>query len=394
MRIPFTNLVIFSNTPSATPKSVPTEVVPEKSSIMTSIIEKTNFRIKSDISKWRQALSWAESVEYHDRLPLLQIYKEVELDTNISALISLKKDRIEQFEFHIIGENGEDDDIQTGIFRNEWFYEFLDQYVDAMYWGYSVLQINEIKDNDIRFDLIPREYIIPENKHYRKNLYDKVGISYDDPQYTDWLIEIYDGLGDFNKLAPISIWKRSALQNWALFQEIYGQPLRLGKTTSYKPEDRDRLETFLKDMGSSSYAVFDNEMSIEFVATSATDAYNTYNEMIKMLDAEIAKLIIGGSLINEGGASYSQSITHEVQAESKTKSDLRCIEFFVNGYLIPLLNKHNFNITGKFKFEIPKDRAQDWIVDSGIMDRFEVDPEWVAEKYSIPVTSRKNREIF
>lgn len=360
-----------------------------RQSIMTSIVEQTNYRIKADIKKWRDALSMAESIEYKDLIPLLNIYREVDLDVNISALIDLKKDRIQQFEFHILDENDVEQET-TDIFRQKWFYDFVDNYVDAMFWGFSILQINSIVDNKVDLELIPREYIHdPKEREFVKTLYGTEYISYDKPEYTDWLIEIVMGIGDYNKLAPIQIWKKSALKNWAQFQEVYGQPIRVGKTNSYRPEDRARFEKFLKDMGSNSYAVFDENMNIEFIQAQGTDAYNTYNEMIKMLDSEIAKLIIGGSMVNSDGSSYSQSQTHAEQADIKTRSDLRNIEFFVNDELIPLLNKHGMNIVGKFEFEMEADRAKEILVDKEIMDRFEVDMNWVSEKYDIPVIGMK-----
>lgn len=362
-----------------------------KASILTSIIEQTNYRIKTDIKKWRDALTYAESIEYRDITPLLNIYREVELDANITALLDLKKDRIQQFEFHILdGENELDE--QTDILRAKWFYDFIDYYVDAMYWGYSIVQINSITDKKLNMELIPREYIYdPEKRLFCKSLYGTEHISYDDPKYTDWLIEINMGLGDYNKLAPLQIWKKAALQNWATFQEIYGQPIRVGKTQSYRPEDRARFEQFLKNMGSNSYAVFDENMSIEFIESNSTDAYNIYNEMIKMLDSEIAKLIIGGSMVNSDGSSYSQSQVHSEQADIKTRSDLRNIEFWVNDYLIPLLNKHNFGITGRFEFEMEEDKAKRILVDKEIMAHYDIDPEWLSEMYDIKVIGKKQQ---
>lgn len=357
--------------------------------VLTSIQQKNVYRYKSDIKRWRDSLSMAEDIMYHDRNPLLSIYKEVELDSNISALVELKKDRISQYKFHLIDENG-DEDIKSTIFNSKWFFDLLDTYIDSMMYGFSLIQINSVKDFKLDLELIPMEYILIDFKKYRKTLYDKTGKPYNVPEMEDWLIEIdFKNLGLYNKLAPLSIWKKSAMQNWASFQEIYGHPIRIGKTNSYKPEDRARFERFLKDMGSNSYAIFDENMNIEFVETSNTDAYNLYNEMIKMVDSEISKLIIGGSMVNSDGSSLSQSQVHDKQADIKTFSDLNNIQFWVNDYLIPKLNLHGFDITSRFEFIIKENMISDWTIDKDIIDRFEVDAQWVADKYGIPVIKQK-----
>ena len=44
-----------------------------KASVLTSIHEQSQFRIRADIKKWREALSQAEDKQYGDRQPLIQI---------------------------------------------------------------------------------------------------------------------------------------------------------------------------------------------------------------------------------------------------------------------------------------------------------------------------------
>ena len=67
------------------------------------------------------------------------------------------------------------------------------------------------------------------------------------------------------KAAPLVIWKKNALGAWAEYAEVFGVPLRIGKTNVRDEETRANMEGFLKNLGTSSYGLFDTDDLIEIV---------------------------------------------------------------------------------------------------------------------------------
>lgn len=95
----------------------------------------------------------------------------------------------------------------------------------------------------------------------------------------------------------------------------------------------------------------------------------------------------------EDGSSLSQSETHLEVFENLVESDCTMLRDIVNNQLIPRMVKHGFPVKGlRFEWDDAVDYTPEQQVayETMIADRYEVDPMYFAEKYSMPVGERRN----
>ena len=245
--------------------------------------------------------------------------------------------------------------------------------------------------------LIPRKHVIPEYGRVISDLGQDwtSGIDYRQPPFTDWLIEAGqpDDLGLLLKAATQTIPKKNMLSFWDTFGEIFGMPMRIAKTTSRDPNEQAKLLNMLSKAGTQLAMVAGMETEIEFVESGKGDAYNVYDKRIDRANSELSKLIIGQTMTIEDGSSLSQSETHLEVFENLVKSDRDMLRDIVNNQLLPRMIKHGFPVKGlRFEWDEAVDYTpeQQIAYETMIVDRYEVDPEYFAEKYSMPVGERRN----
>jgi len=322
--------------------------------ITSKILENYKYLITQTINRYKTSLNMALNGY---RVDLYKLYNDSLRDNHLAGIIDLRKERVLGTSFNVYNKDGSVYDKDT--FESKWFYDFLRMALDEIYWGFSLIQIDGIKDSNI-YDItqVPHENVDIETSELIPNtnmLSDN--INYATPSYNKWLLEIVDdvkNLGILSDVVPLVIWKRSAMSAWSEYTEIFGQPIRIGKTTSNIEQDRQRLASFLKGLASSAWAVIDESESIEFVEQNNSDAYNIYDKFIEVINKELSKRIIGSTEITDSssGSGYAQSVTHNTQFSLKIKSDIRKMEFIIKDILLPKLVNLNIIPEGLvFKFD-------------------------------------------
>lgn len=216
------------------------------------------------------------------------------------------------------------------------------------------------------------------------------GINYRTAPYTDRLIEAGqpDSLGLYLKAATQTIPKKNMMAFWDTFGEIFGMPMRIARTTTRDPEEKRKLENMMRNAGLAQYMIAGLDTEIEFVENSKSDAYNVYDKRIDRANSELSKLIIGQTMTIEDGSSLSQSQTHLKVFENLVDSDCDMLRDIVNNQLIPRMVKDNFPVEGMlFEWDDTVDYTPEQQVayETMIADRYEVYPEYFAEKYGMPV---------
>jgi hypothetical protein len=94
----------------------------------------------------------------------------------------------------------------------------------------------------------------------------------------------------------------------------------------------------------------------------------------------------------EDGSSLSQSQTHLEVFENLVESDRDMLRDIVNNQLLPRMIRHGFPVKGlRFEWDDAVDYTPEQQVayETMVADRYEVDPEYFAEKYSMPVGERR-----
>jgi len=362
--------------------------------VTNQVIASQRARARKDIKAWRTALQMAENVDRPKRLLLYNLYDELILDAHLSAEIQRRVLAVLGSKFSVVDSDGETNNDLTNLFKKPWFYQFMEIAMDSIFWGHSLIQIGEMEDGEIKdIELVKRRHVIPEKGVFVFRQGDEKGIIYrDNPEYSDWLIEIgkRDDFGLLNKCTPHILYKRFAQAAWSEHAEIFGMPLRFGKTNVKDTESLNRMENMLAEMGAAAYAVVDDNESIEFVETNGGKG-EIYQNLIKGTNDEISKLI-NGAVIGDSseGGSRSKEEVGERLGKIITKADKDNFISLVNFTLIPKLIEHGYPLDGyQLQFEETKDITELWEITKGVMEHYDVKDEFITETFGIPVNGIK-----
>lgn len=369
--------------------------------LLDAITRQTDALTRRDVADWRQAWQMALNVDNPSRLRLYDIYRDCLVDLHLSGCIDQRRGFVLGKAFKLVDVKGEANDEMHHYFDQAWFKEFLRLAHDSIFWGHSLIEMGELStDGDgcksfKGVSLIPRKHVIPEYHVVVVNQNDghASGIDYTAPPYDKSVIEVGrpDDLGLLLKAAPQTIAKKNAMAFWDNFAEIFGMPIRVAKTATRDPAERRRLKDMLENAASAMAVLTDMETTLEFVEGSRGDAFNVYDKRIDRANSELSKLVVGQTMTIEDGSSLSQSQTHLEVFENLCDSDRDMLRDVVNNKLIPLMIQLGFPVKG-YSFEwddaVEYTPEQQVSFETMVADRYEVDPEYFAEKYGMPVGPR------
>ena len=360
-------------------------------SIMGGVIETQLYRFQNSISLWKNAIDEFEDVVNPTNEDLIQVYNDTVLDSHLSALIDARKNKTLSKDFKI-EVNGKEDVELTELLSKKWFNDFMSFSLDAEYFGYTLVQFGDIIDGQFKdVSIVKREYVDAKNKIVRYSPQDNKGVSFVKGKYAAWTLGVGTPceLGILHKAAPLTIYKKSAIGAWAEFCEIFGSPMRIGRTNVRDEELRDNMYEMLANMSHSSYGVFDHDDTIELVESQKTDAYEVFDKQIERLNSELSKLILGSTMTIDDGSSRSQSEVHEKTSSSFSKKDAMYFENLVNNELIPFLEAyHGYDFKGGlFRFDDTENLSvsEQFERDIKLLDHYRIPVDYINEKYGVPV---------
>ena len=376
-------------------------------SLLAKLQRTTEALTKGDIQKWRKAWQQAISVESPDRRLLYDIYRDASVDAHLSGCIDQRTGFVMARSFNIEDKSGKPQEELHHYFEQEWFEELCRLVLVTPYWGHSLIEMGELMtDGDgcssySGMNLIDRKFVIPEHHRVITDLGQDwtTGIDYHDPLYSNNLIEVGrpGDLGLLLKASLHTIPKKNVLAAWDVFSEIFGMPLRVATTTARDQKDIDRISEMMERMGLASYAVLPEGTTVQLVSSTQADAFNVYDKRIDRANSEISKLIIGQTMTIEDGSSLSQSQTHLEVFENLVEADAKLLANTVNNQLIPRMILHGFPLQGMhFSWDESVDYTpeQQMQYEQMIADRYEVDGQYFADKYNMPVGKRLQNGSF
>ena len=243
--------------------------------------------------------------------------------------------------------------------------------------------------------MVPREYVFPQRGIVRDSPNTQVGVSYTTGVYSKWTLPAgdQDNMGLIIKAAPYTIYKKAAIGAWADNNELFGNPLRVGKTDVRDEETRDNMFDMLAQMTSSAYAVVDKDDEIVFVESSKSNSHSVFDANIERMNSEMSKIILGSTMTVDDGSSRSQSEVHEKTSDSINKSDSLFIEYWVNNCLLPFLNEnHGFGLEGMtFMFDNTENVSvkEQFERDIQLLEHYNIPAEYILDKYGTPVEQKE-----
>ena len=383
--------------------------ISKRRNALIELDEQTRSFTRQDIGKWRKAHEAAVDVENPRRAELYNVYADAMLNEHLEGCFGQIEDAVKARQFVIkSAKSGKEIEDKTAIFKAPWFGEFLHLVLETEAWGHSLIELGNIIDARgqriiDKITLIPREHVVPERGLILPNVNDEFsqGIDYrNNPKLSPYLIEIEakEPLGLLLKVAPSTISIKNAAGFWDTFAEMFGIPVRWASSPSDDPADKASIMSALRQMGAAAYALFPEGTEIHFLETQKGDAFEVFDRRIVRAQNNISKAILKQTMTLEDGSSLSQAEVHLDIFDRLIDSRLEQIANIVNWQLLPKLQAMGMPFTDDDRFEwdnttsyTPEQQVE---IEKMVLQYYEVDPSYFADKYGILITGAKQQPML
>jgi phage gp29-like protein len=260
-----------------------------------------------------------------------KVFADIRSDSHVFSTIQQRKGIVQSLSWEIDKGNATAREIKfiEDIFNNLDVDEIINQMLNTVFNGFSMLEINWIKrgGNFVPGDIIekPNEWFLFDNenkpllrtmsKPYGEELPDKKFIllqynaTYDNPY----------GERALSKCFWPVMFKRGGLKFWATMTEKYGMPFVIGKQPrGTKEEETKDLLDHLENMVQDAVAVIPDDSSVELMEASKNSSADLYKALLEFCNSEISKAILTQTLTTElqGEGSRAAAETHKDLLES------------------------------------------------------------------------------
>ncbi|NCC88311.1 MAG: DUF935 family protein [Clostridia bacterium] len=375
------------------------KTTPNSGIIVQNINITPNYRKTQDIGTWRNAIRYAEA-KNPNRVELYDLYEDILLDGRLSSVIDKRKRAIRNSIWTFQSDNIVNDEITKLITKQPWFYNFLDDILDTIFWGHTAFEFN-ISNNTISYEIIPRKHVEPFRGIICKEQFLlNDGINYRAEPFNRYVIEVGNKpyMGVLLKAAQYVIYKRGGFGDWAQFAEIFGMPFRVGTYDGYDENARIKLEEALRSMGGASHIVKPEGTNIEFIESKNTSGSNSlYDALIKACNTEISTLVLGNTLTTEQGEKGARALgdVHLQIEDTVHMSDVLYVSMVLNNQFKQLLLIHGINCeNGEFvrmeSQELDLEKRIDIDVKLRANVKLPISDDYFYETYNIPKPDNYN----
>ena len=337
-------------------------------------------RYRQDVQSWRDVLTETENVWFPHRVKAQRLYIDTINNGHVFSCMERRKDLTMLRKWEFVDKAGKIDQRTTDLFMDtvkgqsqnkEWFNKFLNHALDSIYFGYSLISLGDVVNNEFPdLDIIQRWNISPDRLNVAAFTYSISGALFMEEPYKDWhvYVKTYNdigtsksGYGLLYKVALYEIFLRNLLGFNGDFIELYAQPYRVGKTTKTEEKERDEFAASIQQMGSAGWALIDPEDEILFLETAlGGTGYKGYDNLEIRLEKKISKIILGhadalDSIPGKLGNSGNQKSPADRAMEDKQTKDGAFIANVVNNSLMANMRALGFAIPDDVKAVLKND---------------------------------------
>jgi phage gp29-like protein len=369
--------------------------------IVDRISKQTFTRIRANIARWQSARASAESELMPNNTELIRIFKDIEIDAHLFALMQTIRLKVIANKFAVYNENDEIDEDATALFQKKWFRNVSREIVDSKFYGFSLIQLGDIIGGSFTgAEIVPREYVVQQKRGVKTSLGNTTDlVSFDDRKFVNWLIPVGSerDLGILDKAAPLVIKKKEVISAWSEAAELFGMPIRIGKTDINDPESRDNMEDMLENMGEAAFGVFDKEDEIELINTSKTDFSNMYDKFIERINSELSKLILLQTGTTDEKAFVGSAEVHEGILSDLIEAYVLDVEDVANEIVIPICERHGLIKMGCY---LKADNEQKFSptelfnIVKELLNHYDIAPDWINETFEVPVDEKETPDAL
>lgn len=290
------------------------------------------------LDDYMTAIRNAENVDFTQRVKLYDIYSESLMDPHLFSVVQKRKSGVlgRKIEFR---RNGVADDKVNVQISSPWFLRFLEDALDAQYWGFTLVQFYINEKGWIDYYLVPRKHIDPVLNIIKKRQSDVTGESFD--EYADLLmIRGKEPLGILARTAPYVIYKRGTIGDWVQLAEIFGRPIRKYIYDAADPEARNATLEAASSQGGASVFLCPDGTKLEFVEPgNLSGSSKMYSSLTDRYNAEMSKAVLGNTLTTEASETGTQALG---TVHNKVEQEL------VEQDALGILNLLNYDMTDQF----------------------------------------------
>lgn len=357
-------------------------------------------RVKQDIQTWHNALIFAEHSFSYNRQELNRLYKDVMLDAQVNAVINIRKNQIKSSVFKV-RKDGEVNEKLTDFINKKWFNDFIDISLDSLFYGFTLVNFGDF--NGKEFECIKsfeRRFVKPEFDIIVRNESDRFGVNYyENETLKEWTLFVGDKFdhGLLNKLSPLYLWKKAALEGWARYATLFGVPPIVVKTRTREDRNLDEMEKFLQNISNNAYGILDLDDEVTNLNTGSVSGQDVFDTMVKKCNEEISKLVLGQTSATDEKNYVGSAEFHKKILDQYANNDLKFIENVINYQLLPHLVKY-FNLTEfedcvilhENNINISEEKRLDSIISLVNSKNYIADPDMLEKQFGIKVSLINN----
>jgi hypothetical protein len=321
------------------------------------------------IEDWRDAIIETEKSILPYRVLVQEIYRDTVLNPHVKSCIERRKELTLLRKFAMCDMSGNPDKEWTNYLSAPWFSDFLSYSLDALFFGYSLISLGDIAENEFpQLSIIRRDLISPERKHVTSIPYNPAGYSWDDPEYAPWHIWLPTptengtnscGLGLLYSVALREINLRNLYGFNMDFLEMFGAPYRaLFMENATDTTERSKGIAALNNQGGENWGLFGKDDRLEFLSPTGGSGWKSYSEAEGRWNKDISKVLLGHADALDsvpGKLGSSQGGGKGGGDHSPVKDALVAKQQMDANYLTPIINRILFPKMRELGIEVPED---------------------------------------
>lgn len=364
------------------------------------LVDKTISMTGQDIAKMRTAQNAFRNAENPSVWQLYNLYDYILDDATLTSQIENRIQDTLGSSFTLKQKGGDVDQELTDTFQNsELFNEIITQIINTRFYGYSVIELDWKQEGQNETQLVatlfPRQNILPKSGTLLFDYNEEKGVKYRElPEYGTWILEFGKPgeMGLINKAIPYCLFKRFATSCYSELCEIYGIPPRVYKTDTQDPQAVARGKQMMRDMGSAAWFIIDTTEEFEWAKGSTTNG-EVYTNLIRLCDNQNS-LLISGAIVGQDTVhgSYNKDEAGQKLLSKLILADMAMVEMYMNTRVMPALARIGIIPADYvFAWEVSEDLGVLWKRTLEALNHFEIDPNWVKDKFGIAITGKKEQ---
>lgn len=136
-------------------------------------------------------------------------------------------------------------------------------------------------------------------------------------------------------VAVLHLFASYALRYWMALAEVHGQPFKIGHASEgMTKKEKAEFEAGLASLGRNASAVLPPGASIEFPDVMAGGLAEFHDNLLRWLNQEKSKAILGQTMTSEDGSSLAQAEVHDDVREAIRDADARALDDTLNEQLV------------------------------------------------------------